>query len=182
MTTRTTGTTAVRLAAASLCLAGAALAGAAGPGHAAGLQAARRATAGFTDVATAAHAHYGLLRDAAGIACIDNPGVGAMGEHYVNQRLVGDAVVDVRTPEALVYEPRAGGSLRLGALEYIVVKSAWDRAHRAPPRLFGRRFALVTAPNRYGLPPFYELHAWAYTANPRGTFDDWNPRVSCAAA
>ena len=40
----------------------------------------------------------------------------------------------------------------------------------------------MPAGNRYGLPPFYELHAWAWKHNPRGLFDDWNPRVSCATA
>ena len=43
-------------------------------------------------------AGYGLLVDAAGIACIDMPGMGAMGVHYVNGSLVGDAVLDPLTP------------------------------------------------------------------------------------
>jgi hypothetical protein len=34
-------------------------------------------------------------------------------------------------------------------------------------------------PNRYGLPAFWELHAWVWRHNPNGLFDDWNPRVSC---
>jgi len=43
--------------------------------------------------------------------------------------------------------------------------------------------ALVeTRGNRYGLPPFYELHAWLWKHNPAGMFDDWNPRVVCPAA
>jgi hypothetical protein len=36
-----------------------------------------------------------------------------------------------------------------------------------------------TSPNRCGLPPFYELHVWAWRANPHGAFVDWNTRVSC---
>ena len=47
---------------------------------------------------------------------------------------------------------------------------------------FGRQFELVKAGNRYGLPAFYELHAWIWEHNPRGMFEDWNPRVSCAGA
>ena len=39
---------------------------------------------------------------------------------------------------------------------------------------------MIGTPNRYGLPPFYELHAWIWKHNPRGMFDDWNPLVSCA--
>jgi hypothetical protein len=38
---------------------------------------------------------------------------------------------------------------------------------------------MVPAGNRYGLPDFYELHAWIWKGNPRGVFDDWNPTVSC---
>jgi hypothetical protein len=30
------------------------------------------------------------------------------------------------------------------------------------------------------LPAFYELHVWLFKHNPRGLFDDWNPRVTCA--
>ncbi len=40
-------------------------------------------------------------------------------------------------------------------------------------------FTLVTAPNAYELPDFYELHLWLWKTNPNGLFADWNPRVSC---
>ena len=39
-----------------------------------------------------------------------------------------------------------------------------------------------TAPNRYGIPAFYALHAWAWKANPTGPFEDWNPKVLCPGA
>lgn len=45
--------------------------------------------------------------------------------------------------------------------------------------LFGESFELVASPHRHGPPPFYELHAWTWKHNPRGMFDDWNPRVNC---
>jgi hypothetical protein len=147
-----------------------------------GLAAARSATAKYHKLRTAIGDGYGRLVDAQGIACIDNPGVGGMGIHYVSDALVGDAAVKATTPEALVYEPQRNGRLRLVALEYVVFQSAWDQEHKRPPKLFGRRFELIPAGNRYGLPPFYELHAWAWKHNPRGLFDDWNPRVSCGAA
>ena len=146
------------------------------------LAAARAATAKFHKLQTAIGHGYGKLVDAQGIACIDNPGVGGMGIHYVSDALVGDAKVNATTPELLVYEPRKNGRLRLVALEYVVFQSAWDKEHKRPPKLFGRTFELTPAGNRYGLPPFYELHAWVWKHNPRGMFDDWNPRVSCAAA
>ncbi len=68
------------------------------------------------------------------------------------------------------------------AVEYVVLQDAWDAAHSSPPSLFGEEFTLVPAGNRYDLPAFYELHAWLWKHNPRGMFDDWNPRVSCDAA
>jgi predicted ATPase len=37
----------------------------------------------------------------------------------------------------------------------------------------------LDSPNRYGLPPFYALHAWAWKVNPSGDFFAWNPRVDC---
>ncbi len=147
-----------------------------------GLSTARAATAGYHDVHAALAAGYGLFTDAAGIACIDKPGVGAMGIHFVNGGLVGDATVDAATPEALVYEPEPNGRLRLVAVEYIVFQSAWDAVNHSPPSLFGEQFELVTAGNRYGIPAFYELHAWIWKHNPSALFSDWNPLVGCAAA
>ena len=46
----------------------------------------------------------------------------------------------------------------------------------------GQLFSFTGAPNRYGLDPFYELHVWAWKANPRGAFADMNPQVSCEHA
>ena len=144
-----------------------------------GLAAARASTARYHDVAVAVAANYGEFRDAAGIACIDNPPLGAMGIHYVNLSYVGDPSIDATKPEALVYEPRANGHLKLVALEYIVFKAAWDATHSSRPSLFGHDFGLVPAPNRFGIPAFYELHAWVWKPNPSGMFFEWNPRVSC---
>jgi hypothetical protein len=45
--------------------------------------------------------------------------------------------------------------------------------------LYGRTLKRIPAGNRYGLPDFYELHAWIWRPNPRGMFDDWNSSVSC---
>jgi hypothetical protein len=71
----------------------------------------------------------------------------------------------------------------LVAVECIVLQSAWEEAgHAAPPSLFSQQFEPVPEGNRYGLPPFYEPHAWIWKHNPSGMFSDWNPLVSCAAA
>jgi hypothetical protein len=147
-----------------------------------GVSSARAGTATYHNIDTSAANGYGLFKDKNGIACIDNPGVGGMGIHYVNGTLVGDASVNAATPEALVYEPQANGQLNLVAVEYIVFQSAWDAGNANPPSLFGQTFELVLSPNRYGIPAFYELHAWIWKHNPSGMFNDWNPLVSCAAA
>jgi hypothetical protein len=137
------------------------------------------ATARYHDLSKAEAAGYGLLTDAAGIACIDNQPVGGMGVHYVKGSLVGDTVLDPEQPEALVYAPNAAGHLKLAALEYIVFKAAWDVGHGSPPSLFGQQFNLTPSPNRFGLPAFYSLHAWVWEPNSSGLLQPWNPRVHC---
>lgn len=145
-----------------------------------GLSAVRSATAGYHDVARAQADGFGELRDTAGVACIDQPGVGGMGIHYVNVDRVGDPAVTARAPELVLYERQQNGRLRLVAVEWVVLQSDWHAAgHAAAPSLFGEEFSLVPAGNRYGLPPFYELHAWVWQHNPTGTFQDYNPTVTC---
>lgn len=151
-----------------------------------GLSAARAATAPFhrLDAATAA-GYTAEVFDLNGIACIDDleGHTGAMGIHYLNPALL-DGNVDESTPELVIYEPAKDGGLRLVAVEYLVLRSAWEAAHPgAPaPTLFGRELELVPAGNRYGLPDFYELHAWIWKDNPLGMHNDWNPTVSCTDA
>jgi hypothetical protein len=137
------------------------------------------ATARYHDVARAEAAGYGLFRDAAGIACIDNPGVGAMGIHYVNGTLVGDGNIDATKPEALVYAPAANGKLKLAALEYIVFVDNWPGGLMSRPSLFGHPFNFTPSPNRYGIPAFYSLHSWIWQPNSAGLLEPWNPRVHC---
>jgi hypothetical protein len=146
---------------------------------------AQSATAKYQDLAVAKANGYTLLKDAKGIACIQMTGMpqmGAMGVHFANGKLVGDGAISATKPEALVYEPKAGGKMQLVALEYVVLKSAWDAKHASAPSLFGQQFNFTPAGNRYGLPAFYSLHAWIWKQNPSGTFAMWNPTVSCAAA
>jgi hypothetical protein len=139
----------------------------------------RDATDRYHTLAVAEDAGYGEF-----YVCTDHVTDGTMGQHYVNLDLVLDTATGVPTidplqPEALVYEPRINGGYRLVGVEYVVFQAAWDEVNEAPPALFGRTFTLVTSPNRYGLPPFYELHAWIWRPNPSGIFMDWNPSVSC---
>jgi hypothetical protein len=122
-----------------------------------------------------------LVRDKNGIACIAMPGMGAMGVHYLNApRLDGN--IRLRQPEVLVYKFARNGHLRLAALEYLTTRDDWESVHGAGaprPRLFGKRFILTGANNRFGLPAYYSLHAWIWKHNPKGTFTMWNPRVYC---
>jgi hypothetical protein len=144
--------------------------------------AARRATAKYQRLDVAVSGRYDLLLDANKVACIDLPGAGGMGIHFVNGDLVGDPAVIAGKPEALVYAPQKNGRLQLAALEYVVIKSAWDETHSGPPSLFGHTFNLTLSPNRFGLPAFYSLHAWLWKNNAKGMFTPWNPKVSCAGS
>lgn len=128
----------------------------------------RDVNARFADVNAAIAEGY------APIPCVSGIEGGAMGIHYVNGALIDDPKIDMSKPEAVMYEPKADGSLELVAVEYIT--------HEGPAALEGQLFSFVGAPNRYGLPAFYELHVWAWRANPTGTFADMNPNVSCEAA
>ena len=140
---------------------------------------ARAATHTFTHPGAARKAGYGLLKDAKGIACIAMKGMGGMGVHYANGALV-DGRIQVRHPEALVYRFTNNGHLRLAALEYLVLRKDW-RAHHPTgrPTLFGHRFNLTPAGNRFGLPTYFSLHAWLWDKNPAGRFQMFNPRVHC---
>jgi hypothetical protein len=151
---------------------------------------ARSATAKYHSLTVAKKAGYSILADSAGITCIADPQMGgAMGVHYVKGDLVKNPTIDATSPEALVYAPDRHGHLHLAALEYVVIKADWESSQPQPgvgswvtpaaPTLFGQHFMLTDAPNRYGLPPFYSLHAWIWKDNPAGTFEMWNPSVHC---
>jgi hypothetical protein len=141
------------------------------------------ATAAFHDFEAAQAAGYTVhVAELSGATCIDNGAAGAMGDHFANLAEVGDGEIDATEPEALLYEQRNDGSFKLVALEYLVFKEQWDAAHSSPPSLFGRTFDLTTAPNRFGLPAYYSLHAWIWKPNPSGLLSAWNPRVSCGTS
>ena len=76
------------------------------------------------------HGWTTLVRDKNSIACIAMPGMGAMGVHYLNPSRL-DGKIQLRKPEALVYRFGNNGHLRLAALEYLVLRSDWEKVHGA---------------------------------------------------
>ena len=134
----------------------------------------RSATARYVDNPTAAtHAGYSPA-----LGCVSGPDHGAMGIHYVNTSLVNGPIAPTQ-PQALIYEPQPNGELKLVGVEYIILASALPP--NSAPQVEGHLMVFVDGPNRYGLPPFFELHVWAWRDNPQGPFVDWNNHVSCAA-
>lgn len=115
--------------------------------------------------------------------CVSGPDTGAMGVHFVLPSRVNAAVLRADQPEALIYEPMSNGAMRLVGVEFIILASLWDGKNPPgtipAPALDGDLFNYEPAPNRYGLPAFYELHVWAWEHNPKGSFADWNTSVSC---
>jgi hypothetical protein len=111
--------------------------------------------------------------------------------HYIDPARAGDAVVDASSPEVLLYEPQPDGSRRLVAVEYFAPvfsdgtpwfgESAPPVVDNAPPVLFGRTFLGPMPGHNPAMPWHYELHVWAWSHNPSGTFAQWNPSLSCPA-
>jgi hypothetical protein len=118
--------------------------------------------------------------------CVSDDDKGAMGLHYVQLPRympapgVFDAEIKAEEPEILLYEPTPYGP-RLTGADYLVDAATWDQANPGPPQLNGQIFHYFGAPNRFGLPPFYTLHVWAWKESPSGTFVNWHDNVSCDA-
>ena len=124
----------------------------------------REATERFKDVSAAEREGYGLM-----FGCVSGGDWGAMGLHYVNLPLVLDGDLDAAQPEIVIYEPTPSGRLRIIGADYLVFAADWDKKHPGePPQLLGQLLHFFEAPNRFGLPPFYTLHVWAWKENPAG--------------
>ena len=137
------------------------------------VQVVRQATQKYTNVNAAISAGYQPV-----LGCVSGSDHGAMGVHYLNPSLL-NGEVDATQPQALIYEPLGGGSMRLVGVEFIVDAATWAKKNAAPPQLYQQLLQLIPSPNRYGLDTFYELHVWAWQSNPNGAFVDWNNKVSC---
>jgi len=109
--------------------------------------------------------------------CVSGPDTGAMGVHLVLPARLASVVLNPAKPQALIYEPMKNGAMRLVGVEFIVLESVWLSSN--PPALDGNLMNYIAAPNRYGLPAFYEMHVWAWEHNPKGSYADWNTHVTC---
>jgi hypothetical protein len=132
------------------------------------------ATQQYIDVNAATAAGYAPF-----LGCVAGQDHGAMGVHYVNGTLLSAGTIDASHPQALIYEPSNGG-MRLVGVEFIVFADAWLQSNNnTPPVLDGQVFQFVDSPNRFNIPAFFELHVWAWRANPQGAYVDWNNKVTC---
>lgn len=149
----------------------------------------RQATAKYHDVSVAEADGYVSTEE-----CVEVPGLGGMGIHYVNWGLLQDESIDHLAPEILLYVPTDDG-LRLVAVEYVMVAftdvgsgpQPWFDTDLPPggwitsnPVLFEQMFNGPMPGHGPGEPWHSELHVWLWQGNPQGVFADFNPHVSCS--
>jgi len=140
------------------------------------VQLVRTATQQYLNVNAATAAGYAPF-----LGCVTGQDHGAMGVHYVNGTLLNAGQIDASQPQALIYEP-SNGAMRLVGVEFIVFADPWlQNNNNNPPVLDGQVFQFVDSPNRFNIPAFFELHVWAWRANPQGAYVDWNNQVTCTA-
>jgi hypothetical protein len=152
------------------------LVAAAGDGRTPLIDQVRNATEQYLELSTAMAQNF-----VAATPCVSGPDAGAMGVHFIRMDRVKTLVLDATQPQALIYEPMADGAMRLVGVEYIVLDANWSAAHPGTvPALQGNLLNYIAAPNRYGLPAFWEMHVWAWQQNPKGSYADWNTHVTCA--
>ncbi|MDX1675345.1 MAG: hypothetical protein R3314_11170, partial [Longimicrobiales bacterium] len=115
----------------------------------------RRATAGY-------HRINAALDDGffAPDECVEVPGVGGMGVHYVHMDRINDGVADPSAPDVLLYEPQENGRMRLVGVEFVIWRADWTES--SDPSFLGRPFDRSFGEDSHGLPDHYELHVWIW--------------------
>lgn len=126
----------------------------------------RRVTAAYHDVAAAVADGFVEV-----VACEERPGEGPVGTIYGHIPRLLDGVIDPSQPEALLYEPRSNGQLRLVGVELAIPYPLWTAPD--PPEFFGVPFQREDELGVFG------LHIWVWRHNPEGMFAEANPLVSC---
>jgi hypothetical protein len=110
--------------------------------------------------------------------CVEAPGLGGMGYHYVNFARL-DTRLEPGRPEVVLYKDGTRGRVLTG-IEYIVVDRDQDlRTDDDRPVLWGHAFDGPMPGHEPGMPVHYDLHVWAWHDNPSSAFSTWNPAISC---
>lgn len=143
-----------------------------------GLPAEIRAQLALLRNATAAFYSFDVARAAGWMAqmseCVESP-AGGMGYHYGNpDQLANAGELSLLRPEVLVFVPMEDGSMRFGAVEYIIAAADWPFAE--PPEFMGQELGYNAHLD------IWALHVWIGIDNPAGIFADFNPNVSCEFA
>ena len=154
----------------------------------AGIAAVRSATARYHDVNRALADGYLPVSP-----CIEAPGLGVMGIHYLHPALASDLAIDARAPEILLYVP-SGSGLRLVGVEYWSIALANTAGGPAPwfgstppadgffnpaPEVLGVEFEGPMEGHDPGMPWHYDRHLWIWQGNAAGMFEQFNPHLSC---
>lgn len=137
----------------------------------------RQATAAYHDINVALGEGFVLGINGGVKLCVAHPTLGAMGYHYSRQDRFDDVTISELEPEVLVYHTAGDGSLKLGAVEWVVPKAAWEAVHGVgapPPVVYGVALTVINPVLNW-----YVAHAWIWKPNPTGILMDWNPTVTC---
>lgn len=136
----------------------------------------REATRALRDPAVAEAAGYLPTEE-----CAEAPGMGGMGQHWINPGLLLDGGrIDPTMPEVLLFAPGQNGRLELLGVEYLAFDGDQDLTTDGDrPTMLGHPLEGPMPGHEEGMPVHYDLHAWVYTHNPSGELAPWNPRVSC---
>jgi hypothetical protein len=139
------------------------------------LNALRASHARYQDIGNALADGFQLGYRGVVTGCVQMSGGGAMGYHYFNWGKMDDPAIDETDPEVLVYHTTPDGELKLGAVEWVVPRVAWEAAGNTdPPVVYGQTLHIINPVLNW-----YVEHAWLYDDNPAGVFADWNPDVTC---
>ncbi len=116
---------------------------------------AHQATAKYHDVGVALADGYIPVSH-----CVEVPGPGIVGIHYVNFDFTADLVLDELTPEILIYVPTDEG-MELVGVEYFVADVG-----QPAPSLFGQALHGSMPSHDLDELPHYELHVRLWQGNP----------------
>ncbi len=114
--------------------------------------------------------------------CFQDPQLGVMGIHYVNEQRMASPSIDMLRPAMLLYV-KNNGRMELVGVEYFHGIGAADALVPEPappaPVVFNQEFNGPMLGHWHGQSPHYDLHVWIWKRNPSGLFAQYNPAVKC---